>query len=272
MKKCKVIAIANQKGGVAKTTTTINLGAGLMRSGKRVLLIDFDPQGDLTTSLGFNENNAKVTIKTLLEKTLNNEQIGDKEGVLKSKEGIEFIASNNELKALEDYFLSVNNREYVLNRYIQQVKDDYDYILIDCQPALGLLTINALAASDSVIIPVQAQYLPLKGMTQLLQTIKKVRAVINPKLKIEGVLLTLADMQTRLAKATEETLKSNYGDMLKIFKTIIPIATKVAEATTEGKSIYGYDKSSKASVAYENFSKEVLENGERFKNRDTKCR
>ena len=236
MQKCKVIA--NQKGGVAKTTTTINLGAGLMRSGKRVLLIDFDPQGDLTTALGFNENNTKVTIKNLLEKNL----------------------------------VSANKREYVLSRYIKKVRDDYDYILIDCQPSLGLLTINALAASDSVIIPVQAQYLPLKGMTQLLQTIKKVRAVINSKLKIEGVVITLADMQTRLAKATEETLRSSYGSMLKIFKSIIPIATKVAEATTEGKSIYGYDKSNKASIAYENFSKEVLENGERFKNRDTKCR
>ena len=272
MKKCKVIAIANQKGGVAKTTTTINLGAGLMRSGKRVLLIDFDPQGDLTTALGFNENNTKVTIKNLLEKILNNETFEINEGVLKSKEGMEFVASNTELKALEDYLVSANNREYVLSSYIKKVKDDYDYILIDCQPSLGLLTINALAASDSVIIPVQAQYLPLKGMTQLLQTIKKIRALINPKLKIEGVVITLADMQTRLAKATEETLRSSYGSMLKIFKSIIPIATKVAEATTEGKSIYGYDKSNKASIAYENFCKEVIENGERFKNRDTKCR
>lgn len=145
MSKCKVIAIANQKGGVAKTTTAVNLGTGLVREGKKVLLIDFDAQGDLTTSLGFNKDNVDVTIKSLLEKTLN------------------------------------------------QVKNDYDYILIDCQPSLGLLTINALASADTVIIPVQAQYLPIRGMTQLVQTIYKVKAIINPKLKIEGVLLTLAD-------------------------------------------------------------------------------
>ena len=272
MSKCKVIAIANQKGGVAKTTTAINLGAGLVREGKKVLLIDFDAQGDLTASLGFNKDNVDITIKSLLEKTLNQIPINQSEGVLKNAEGIDLIPANIELESLEMHLTSVINREYVLTKFINQVKKDYDYILIDCQPSLGLLTINALASADSVIIPVQAQYLPIRGMTQLVQTIDKVKAIINPKLKIEGVLLTLADKQTRLAKATEETLRSNYGSMLKIFKSVIPVATKVAEATTEGKSIYAYDKSNKASIAYENFIKEVLENRERLKTRDTQCR
>lgn len=272
MAKCKVIAIANQKGGVAKTTTTLNLGAGLVRNGKKVLLIDYDPQGDLTTSLGFNKDKVDITIKSLLEKTLKEIPFENNSGVLTSSEGINFIPANGELKALEDYLISVINREYVLNDYITKVKDDYDYILIDCQPSLGLLTINALGTADNVIIPVQAQYLPLKGMTELVQTVEKIRAVINPKLKISGVLLTLSDIRTRLARATEETLRNNYGGMLKIFKSVIPISTKVAEATTEGKSIYAYDKSNKASIAYEKFIEEVLKDSERIKPRDTQCR
>lgn len=272
MAKCKVIAIANQKGGVAKTTTTLNLGAGLVRNGKRVLLIDFDPQGDLTTSLGFNKDSVDITIKSLLEKTLKDIPFENNEGVLNNKENIKIVPANNELKALDNFLVSIINREYVLSDYIEKIKNDYDYILIDCQPSLGLLTINALASADSVIIPVQAQYLPLKGMTELIKTVEKVKSVINPKLKISGVLITLADMQTRLAKATEETLRSNYGSMLKVFKSVIPVATKVAEATTEGKSIYAYDKSNKASKAYENFIEEVLKDSERVKPRDTQCR
>ena len=272
MSKCKIIAIANQKGGVAKTTTTINLGAGLVRSGKKVLVIDFDEQGALTTSLGFNKDEQSITIKTLLEKTMKEEQITDKEGILTNFEGVDLIPANEELESLELHLVSHINREYVLANYLKKIKENYDYILIDCKPSLSVLTLNALATADSVIIPVQAQYLSINGMTQLIQTIDKVKAFINPRLKIEGILLTLVDQQTRLAKTTEETLRKHYGNVLKIFKAVIPVATKVAEASIVGKSIYAYQKNNKAAIAYENFIKEVQENREKTRNRDTKCR
>lgn len=231
------------------------------------------PQADLTTSLGFkNQDDMEINITTLLNKCINNETFEKQEAILTNKENIKLIPANVDLESLETNLTVVSDREYVLSKYIKKIKDDYDYILIDCKPSLGLLTINALATAESVIIPVQAQYLPLKGMTQLFQSIDKTKATINPKLKIEGVLLTLADMQTRLARATVNALKSNYGSMLKVYKTIIPVGVKVAECTIEGKSIYTYDKSSKPAVAYENFLKEVLRDNERFKNRDSKCR
>lgn len=268
MQKCKVIAVANQKGGVGKTTTTLNLGLGLLRAGKKVLLIDFDPQGDLTTSLGFrNQDELEITIKNLLEKCLKNVSIDKQEGVLKSKEGIDIIPANIELEALEISLSKFINREKVLSKYIEQIKKEYDYILIDCRPSLGLLTINALATADSVIIPVQAHYLPLKGMTQLIETIDKTRTYINPHLRIEGVLLTLADMQTNIAKTVEEALRENYGRKIKVYDTVIPAGVKAAESTIAGKSIYAYAKASKPAIAYENFTKEVLRDGKNARDR-----
>ena len=164
------------------------------------------------------------------------------------------------------------DKEKVLQKYINQVKDNYDYVLIDCKPSLGLLTINALASADSVIIPVQTQFLPLKGMTELLETINKTRVFINPELKIDGVLLTIADLQTRLTQTTIDTIKKKYGGIVKIYNTIIPRGTKAAESTIEGKSVYAYDKSSKPAIAYSEFAKEVLQDSEIIKSRRTKCR
>ena len=275
-KKCqsvKWLPLLIRNGGVGKTTTTVNLGNGLVRSGKKVLLIDLDPQGDLTTSLGFkNQDNMENTIKTIMENVIQKIDIKQEEAILKNNEGIDLIPANIELEALETSMIKYIDKENILKKYVSKVRENYDYILIDCRPSLGLLTINALATADSVIIPVQAQYLPLKGMTQLFQTIDKTRVHINRKLKIEGVLLTIADMKTKLAKTTIETLRNNYGRNIKIYNTVIPMGVKAAESTIEGKSIYAYDKKSKPAVAYENFTEEVLKNSEKTRTRADQCR
>ena len=241
MTKCKVIALANQKGGTAKTTTTLNLGIGLAKQGQKVLLVDADPQGDLTTALGWTDaDNLPVTLATQMQKILQDEPF-----------------ANIELSGMEISLVNAMSREQTLKLYLSDLKKDYDYILIDCMPSLGMLTSNALAAADSVIVPVQAQYLPLKGMTQLMKTIGKVQRQLNPELKIDGALLTLADMRTRLARATAYNLNATYGQHIRIFKTVIPVATTTAESSAAGKSIYTYDKDGTVAQAYAEFTGEV---------------
>lgn len=214
----------------------------------------------------------EITIKNIMEKVILEKPISKKEGILQNAEGVNLMPANIELEALDISLVKYINKENILKQYIDNVKEDYDYILIDCRPSLGLLTINALATADSVIIPVQAQYLPLKGMTQLIQTIDKTRVQINPRLKIDGILLTIADMKTNLAKTTIETLRNSYGSRIKIYDTVIPMGVKAAESTIEGKSIYAYDKKSKPAVAYENFTEEVLKNSEKTRTRADQCR
>lgn len=202
------------------------------------------------------------------------EDFDKNEPILNHSEGVDLIPANIDLEAIEVGLINVMSRETTLKAYINQVRDDYDYILIDCRPSLGMLTINALTASDSVIIPVQAHYLPLKGMTQLVKTIQKVKLRMNTNLKIEGVLLTLADMQTRMAKTTADTLRENYGSKVKIFNTIIPHSIRTAESSVVGKSIYSVDKNSKPAIAYEQFTKEVLDDGKtkELKSKYAQCR
>ena len=257
MSKCKVIALANQKGGTAKTTTTLNLGIGLAHQGRKVLLVDADPQGDLTTALGWtNADSLPITLETQMKKILQDEPFVYNEGILHHKEGVDIIPTNIELSGLEISLVNAMSREQTLKLYLADLKNDYDYILIDCMPSLGMLTINALAAADSVIVPVQAHYLPLKGMTQLMKTIGKVQRQLNPNLKIDGVLLTLADMRTKLARTTEDSLRENYGKHIRIFKTVIPVAITAAESSAAGQSIYEYDKNGTVAKAYKDIDDE----------------
>lgn len=260
----KVIALANQKGGTGKTTTTVNLGIGLAKQGNKVLMLDADAQGNLTDSLGFTEpDNLPISLATLLSKTMMEELYAPDEGILHHAEGVDLMPGNIELSAIEVSLVNTMSRETVLWAYINSVKDRYDYVLIDCMPSLGMLTINALAAADSVIIPVQAHYLPAKGMTQLLQTIARVRRQINPQLVIDGVLLTMVDNRTNFAKDISFILRRDYGDKLRVFQTEIPLSIRAAETSAQGKSIYAFDPHGIAAKAYQAFTREVQDIGEK---------
>ena len=254
-----IISVSNQKGGVGKTTTTANLGIGLANSGKKVLLVDCDPQASLTVSLGYSQpDELEITLTDLLKKVLLDESFQPTDGILPHAEGVDLLPANIALSGMEVSLVNAMSRETILKQYLEPVRKSYDYILIDCMPSLGMLTINALAAADSVLIPVQAQYLPAKGLEQLLQTISKVRRQINPKLKIDGILLSMVDNRTNYAKEIVKLLRDTYGGKLKIFDTEIPHSVRAAEISAEGKSIYAHDPNGKVAKAYTDLTKEVL--------------
>ena len=261
--RATIIAIVNQKGGTGKTTSTENIGVALAMEGKKVLLIDTDPQASLTVCMGSSQpDELPVSLATVLEKTLSDKEIAEGEGILHHSEGVDLMPANIELAGLEVGLVNVLSRESVLKEYIKNVENNYDFILLDCMPSLGMLTINALAAADEVLIPVQAQYLPAKGLEQLLTTINKVKKQINPKLHIEGILLTMVEGRTNFSKDISSLIRETYGKNIRVFDAEIPKTTKAAETSAMGFSIFKHDPMGKVAKAYRDVTKEVIADAE----------
>ena len=254
-----IIALSNQKGGTGKTTTCANLGIGLAQEGKRVLVVDNDPQASLTISLGWTQpDKLPVTLSTLMGRAIMDEPIRAEEAILHHSEGVDVLPASIELSGMEVSLVNAISRESVLRQVLEELSPRYDHMLIDCMPSLGMLTINALAAANSVIIPVQAQYLPAKGLEQLLQTVAKVRRQLNPRLKIDGILLTMVDSRTNFNREISALLRETYGGKIRVFATDIPHSVRAAEISAEGKSIFAHDLHGKVAEAYRALTKEVM--------------
>lgn len=259
MAKTKVIAVANQKGGVGKSTTVYNLGAGLAMQGKRVLLLDVDPQGDLTKMLGLRKpNELPLTLGNAMNDIVAGVSGGEHPEVRQHHEGFDFVPGNRTLSAVEVGLVNVMSRETVLRQYVDEVKKGYDYVLLDCRPSLGMLVINALSASDYVLIPVQAEYFAAENMTELVNTVQSIKRQINPKLKIGGVFMTMAN-ETNFRKDIVASVKAAYGKHLPIMQTIVPATVRLAEISTADHSIFVHEPKGRAAEAYRTLVKEVME-------------
>lgn len=257
-------AVANQKGGVGKTTTTANLGVAMAAQGHRVLLVDADPQGDLTEYLGCeNRDDLEISICTLMQKTIDDVPLLPQEGVQHHHEGVDIIPADIELADMDYNLVNVMCRETILRSLLENYEKDYDYCLIDCAPSLGLLTINAMTAADAVIIPAQAQHFAVKGLVSLTRSIYTVKKRINPKLQIKGIVMTMVDRRTNLNNDVMKSVQEGFGQAIRVFDTAIPTSIRMAESTAYGSSGLEYDKHGKATMAYIELAKEVLDNGER---------
>lgn len=255
----KIIAIANQKGGVGKTTTAFNLGSCLATDGKKVLLVDADPQANATSGMGVNPDEAPASVyECLVDAVPANEAI-----MHTCIEGLDIICSRIDLVGAEVELMNRRDREKGLSRVLETVKDLYDYILVDCSPSLGIITVNALTAADSVIIPVQAEYFALEGISQLLNTIRIIKSRLRPELEIEGFLLTMYDARLRLANQIFEELKGHFGDM--VFSTVIPRNIKLSESPSHGLPVILYDPESRGAIAYQQLSRELIARNRRKK-------
>ncbi|MGL4362449.1 MAG: ParA family protein [Cellulosilyticaceae bacterium] len=259
----RIISVANQKGGVGKTTTSMNMGVGLAKKGKKVLLIDFDPQSSLTVALGFNNpDEIQVTMYDLIRLTIEEDELPPKEKYIKSVgENISLIPCNIQLSAAEATLVNTISREFVLKSIIDQIKDDYDYIIIDTLPSLGMLNINSLVACDTVIIPLSLEFMSAKGLELFLMNVVRVRKKLNSNLKIEGILLTMYRTRTRLANEVLNMIVQAYGKDIHIFNAKISLSIKVGEAVMNNKSVLDYAPENAAAQAYQEFVDEVLKNG-----------
>lgn len=262
MNHCKTIALVNQKGGVGKTTSTINLGVGLASQGNKVLLVDGDPQHSLTIGLGITDpDSLEHTLNTAMLAEIEGETLKWEEGIIHHREGVDLLPANDELAGIELRLFSAMSREQVLKSVLSHVKDKYDYILIDGMPSLGIVTVNVLVAADSVIIPSEPDFLSTKGMNLLLKTIGRVRRQINPRLKIDGIVVTKMDSRTNNAKNIIAALRTTLDGSIRVFDTEIPRSVRAAEASGEGKSIFAFDPKGRVAQAYANLTKEVAELG-----------
>ena len=268
MGDCKVYAVCNQKGGVGKTSVSVSLATAFALRGYKVLLIDSDPQASATVSLGeTNPDELDFTLATVIDTYINDGKVPYYEGILEHEEGVDFMPCSIELSGVENSLMNVMSREKILKTYVDQERKYYDFIFIDCMPSLGMMTINALSAADSVIIPTQANYLSSKGINLLLQSISKVKRFINPDLQIAGILLTMMDSRTNNAKMIEDGLRNGIGSKIKIFKNIIPFSVRAAECPNEGVSIFKHDPGGKVAASYRNLAEEVMSLGREEKDR-----